>query len=50
MNVLLENKYGIFEKVDKLYAWKKLLRVGINNTAGKRVCSLHFRDEDYLVG
>ena len=41
------NKYGDSEEVDKLFAWKKCLRMDKNVTKSMRVCSLHFSIDGY---
>lgn len=46
--VKITNFFGKVEKVDKLKAWK--IAVKINNiSTKKRVCSLHFKKEDYIL-
>ncbi|XP_057337503.1 uncharacterized protein LOC130675695 [Microplitis mediator] len=45
--VSIENFFGNFEKVDRLKAWQKLLRIN-KVTPQMKVCSLHFKKTDYL--
>lgn len=47
--VEVENKFGIFEKIDRHQAWKKILRMGKNVTQWTVVCSKHFKKEDYVL-
>jgi hypothetical protein len=42
------NKFGNTEKVDKLQAWIRALKIGKKVSTSMRVCSLHFRKDDYL--
>lgn len=45
--VTVKNKQGIEEKVNKRTAWENALMMGKPVTPNMRVCSKHFRNEDY---
>lgn len=43
------NEFGNTEKVDKLQAWIRALKMGKKVSSSMRVCSLHFKKDDYLL-
>ena len=45
--VSIENLFGAQEKLDILDAWKLVLKIN-HVTPKMRVCSLHFKKEDYV--
>lgn len=47
--VSLENKFGVQERIDRRKAWEKVLLMGKPVTKNMRVCSLHFKAEDYCT-
>lgn len=46
--VQVENIFGSFEKLDRLKAWKRVLKLK-NVSPRMRVCSLHFDESDYII-
>lgn len=48
-SVLITNYLGQKEKVDKLEAWKRAVRIENPVKGSTRVCSLHFEKDDYIL-
>lgn len=46
--VQIQNIFGKLEKLDRLKAWKRVLKLK-DVTARMRVCSLHFNESDYIL-
>lgn len=46
--VLISNKFGNLERIDRRKAWDIVLKSGKPMTDSMRVCSLHFKETDYL--
>lgn len=46
--VTIINKYGVEEKVGRLTAWKKKLKMGKKESKHMRICSKHFSDSSYI--
>ncbi|XP_046736570.1 uncharacterized protein LOC124405587 [Diprion similis] len=47
--VKITNKRGISEKIDKFKAWEQAIKIGKPITPTMRICSLHFKKEDYFL-
>ena len=48
--VIITNKFGMEELVDRRFAWDKFLLMGKPSAKHMRVCSKHFKPNDYLPG
>lgn len=47
--VFITNVFGIKEKVDRRKAWEIKLLMGKPTTSFMQVCSLHFKEDDYIL-
>lgn len=47
--VKIVNKFGFEEKICRRQAWEKTLLMTKSPTRCSRVCSLHFRRDDYIL-
>ena len=46
--VMVKNLFGVLEESNKLQCWIKALRIEKKVTPSMRVCSLHFKPEDFF--
>ncbi|CAD6217986.1 GSCOCG00012908001-RA-CDS [Cotesia congregata] len=46
--VVIKNKFGEDEVIDRRIAWIKALKIGNDVTQFKKVCSLHFTKNDFI--
>ncbi|KAJ8914361.1 hypothetical protein NQ315_011349 [Exocentrus adspersus] len=49
IRVKIKNRFGVEEEVDRRKAWEKILLMGKSVTKYMRVCSKHFKSEDYCA-
>lgn len=47
--VQIVNESGEFEKVDRLKAWEMATKIGKRVSRYMKVCSLHFKKDDYIL-
>lgn len=47
--VYITNAFGIKEKVDRRKVWEMKLLIGKPTTVSMKVCSLHFKNDDYIL-
>lgn len=47
--VQINNELGVVERVDAEAAWKLRLKIYHANTVHLRVCSKHFKKDDYIL-
>lgn len=45
--VKIENKFGLFDNIDRHAAWVRVLRISVPILSHMRICCRHFSQDDY---